>query len=149
SFLVKDAEMLPQILADAFMIAKSGRPGPVVVDLPKDMLFSKKTYRKPMLREVQRLMTHPQFDNLDERISEAAALISKARKPVLYVGGGVILGEASNELRELAMKFNIPVTTTLMGLGAFPESHPLSLGMLGMHGTWYAKTAVHECDVLI
>jgi len=149
SFLVKDAEMLPQILADAFMIAKSGRPGPVVVDLPKDMLFSKKTYRKPVFREVQRLMTHPQFDNLDERISEAAAMISKARKPVLYVGGGVILGEASNELRELAIKFNIPVTTTLMGLGAFPETHPLSLGMLGMHGTWYANTAVHECDVLI
>jgi acetolactate synthase-1/2/3 large subunit len=149
SFLVKDAEMLPQILADAFMIAKSGRPGPVVVDLPKDMLFSKKSYRKPVFREVQRLMTHPQFDNLDERISEAAAMISKARKPVLYVGGGVILGEASKELRELAMKFNIPVTTTLMGLGAFPETHPLSLGMLGMHGTWYANTAVHECDVLI
>ncbi len=149
SFLVKDASSLPQILADAFMIAKSGRPGPVVVDLPKDMLFSKTVYRKPVPRESARRMTLPQFDNLAGRIDEAAKLINEARKPVLYVGGGVILGEAHEEIRELAIKFNIPVTTTLMGLGAFPESHPLSLGMLGMHGTWYANTAVHECDLLI
>jgi acetolactate synthase I/II/III large subunit len=149
SFLVKDAASLPQVLADAFMIAKSGRPGPVVVDLPKDMLFSKTIYRKPVPRDSARRMTLPQFDNLACRIEEAADLISNARKPVLYVGGGVILGEAHEELRELAMKFDIPVTTTLMGLGAFPESHPLSLGMLGMHGTWYANTAVHECDVLV
>jgi acetolactate synthase I/II/III large subunit len=149
SFLVKDAASLPQILADAFMIAKSGRPGPVVVDLPKDMLFSKTVYRKPVARESARRMTLPQFDNIAGRIEEAANLISSARKPVLYVGGGVILGEAHEELRTLAMTFGIPVTTTLMGLGAFPESHPLSLGMLGMHGTWYANTAVHECDVLI
>ncbi len=149
SFLVKDASSLPQILADAFMIAKSGRPGPVVVDLPKDMLFSKTVYRKPVARESARRMTLPQFDNLAGRIDEAAQMINEARKPVLYVGGGVILGEAHEEIRELAIKFNIPVTTTLMGLGAFPESHPLSLGMLGMHGTWYANTAVHECDLLI
>jgi acetolactate synthase I/II/III large subunit len=149
SFLVKDASALPQILADAFMIAKSGRPGPVVVDLPKDMLFSKTLYRKPVTRESARRMTLPQFDNVSGRIEEAVNLINNARKPVLYVGGGVILGEAHEELRAMAMKFNIPVTTTLMGLGAFPETHPLSLGMLGMHGTWYANTAVHECDVLI
>jgi acetolactate synthase-1/2/3 large subunit len=149
SFLVKDASSLPQSLADAFMIAKSGRPGPVVVDLPKDMLFSKTTYHKPVPRESARRVTLPQFDNLARRIDEAVALVDEARKPVLYVGGGVILGEAHEELRALAMKCNIPVTTTLMGLGAFPESHPLSLGMLGMHGTWYANTAVHECDLLI
>jgi len=149
SFLVKDASALPQILADAFMIAKSGRPGPVVVDLPKDMLFSKTLYRKPVARESARRMTLPQFDNVSGRIEEAVNLINNARKPVLYVGGGVILGEAHEELRAMAIKFNIPVTTTLMGLGAFPETHPLSLGMLGMHGTWYANTAVHECDVLI
>lgn len=149
SFLVKDAASLPQALADAFMIAKSGRPGPVVVDLPKDMLFSKVHYRKPVAREAARRMTLPQFDQIEQSLDEAATLISKARKPVLYVGGGVILGDAHEELRELAIKCCIPVTTTLMGLGAFPESHPLSLGMLGMHGTWYANTAVHECDLLI
>lgn len=149
SFLVKDAASLPQTLADAFMIAKSGRPGPVVVDLPKDMLFSKVPYRKPVARETARRMTLPQFDQIDSMLDEAANLIAKSRKPVLYVGGGVILGDAHEELCELAFKCGIPVTTTLMGLGAFPESHPLSLGMLGMHGTWYANTAVHECDLLI
>lgn len=149
SFLVKDAASLPQILADAFMIAQSGRPGPVVVDLPKDMLFSKVPYHKPVPGDAARRMTLPQFDQLENRLDEAVSLIAKARKPVLYVGGGVILGNAHEELRELAFKCKIPVTTTLMGLGAFPESHPLSLGMLGMHGTWYANTAVHECDLLI
>lgn len=149
SFLVKEAASLPQILADAFMVAQSGRPGPVVVDLPKDMLFSKVPYRKPVHRDAARRITLPQFDQLENRLDEAASLIAKARKPVLYIGGGVILGNAHEELRELAFKCKIPVTTTLMGLGAFPESHPLSLGMLGMHGTWYANTAVHECDLLI
>lgn len=149
SFLVKDAASLPQVLSDAFTIAQAGRPGPVVVDLPKDMLISKAVYRKAEPRSYQKGVTLPQFEALDERIKQAAELIRSAKKPVLYVGGGVILGEAHKELTELALAYQIPVTTTLMGLGAFPESHPLSLGMLGMHGTWYANTAVHECDVLI
>src|SRR5690606_1542277 len=110
---------------------------------------SKVPYRKPVARETARRMTLPQFDQIDSMLDEAANLIAKSRKTVLYVGGGVILGDAHEELCELAFKCGIPVTTTLMGPGAFPESRPLSWGTLGMHGTWYANTAVHECDLLM
>jgi acetolactate synthase I/II/III large subunit len=147
SYLVKNANDLGDIVKEAFHIAETGRPGPVLIDLPKDMLFSKGRYyphRKPRFRGSYRIK-----QDYQAAIKDAAALLMTAKKPLLYVGGGVVTGDAWQELRELAYKTNIPVTTTLMGLGAFPESHPNSLGMLGMHGTWAANMAIQECDVLV
>ncbi|MCH8496406.1 MAG: biosynthetic-type acetolactate synthase large subunit [Balneolales bacterium] len=147
SYLVKNASELGDVIKEAFHIAATGRPGPVVVDLPKDMLFSKGRYypeRKPRFRGSYRIK-----QDAKAAIKEAAELLMSAKKPLIYAGGGVVMGDAWEELRELAFKTNIPVTTTLMGLGAFPESHPNSLGMLGMHGTWAANMAIQECDVLI
>ncbi len=147
SYLVKDASELGTVIKEAFHIAESGRPGPVLIDLPKDMLFSKGYYspsdpiRKKISARIERDAT--------DAVKQAAELIAQAKKPLLYVGGGVITGNAWQELRDLAVKSNIPVTTTLMGLGAFPESHPNALGMLGMHGTWAANMAMQECDVLV
>lgn len=148
SFLVKRVEDLAEAIRDAFYIASSGRPGPVLVDLPKDMLFAKAMYEKKqgpkMLRGYQ-----PRVKGDSRQVRKAAELINVARKPLLYVGGGAITGEAHEEVIALARKAQIPVTTTLLGLGAFPESDPLSVGMLGMHGTWYANMAIQNCDVLI
>ncbi|MEX0773087.1 MAG: biosynthetic-type acetolactate synthase large subunit [Balneolales bacterium] len=147
SYLVKDVNKLGDIIKEAFVIASSGRPGPVLVDLPKDMLFTKGTYKPSKKVQIQGFT--PKVMGNREEIERAADLISNATKPLLYVGGGAIMGDAHKEVIELARKTNTPVTTTLMGLGAFPESDPLSLGMLGMHGTWCANMAVQECDVLI
>lgn len=147
SYLVKNASELGDVIKEAFHIAETGRPGPVLIDLPKDMLFSKGKYypnRKPAFRGSYRVKQDNQV-----AIEDAAKLIMTAKKPLIYAGGGVIMGDAWQELRELAYRTNIPVTTTLMGLGAFPESHPNALGMLGMHGTWAANMAIQECDVLI
>ncbi len=148
SFLVKKTEDLADAIRDAFYIATSGRPGPVLIDLPKDMLFTEAEYeaRKP---QVSLRGYKPQTEAASEQIRKAAELIAVAEKPLLYVGGGAISSDAHKEVTEMARKCNIPVTTTLMGLGAFPESDPLSLGMLGMHGTWYANMAIQKCDVLI
>ncbi len=147
SYLVKDASELGDVIKEAFYIAESGRPGPVVIDLPKDMLFSKGTYSKSSTKSY-RCSYRINEDN-KKAIKEAADLIATAKKPLIYAGGGVVTGNAWEDLRTLAYKTNIPVTTTLMGLGTFPESHPNSLGMLGMHGTWAANMAIQECDVLI
>ena len=147
SYLVKDANELGRVVKEAFHIARTGRPGPVVVDLPKDMLFSKGRYRGGA--EVAIPGYKPKTVGHFHQIAKAAELISKGKKPLLYVGGGVINADASEELTELALKTGVPVTTTIMGLGAFPENHEQSLGMLGMHGTWYANMAISECDVLI
>lgn len=147
SYLVKDANELGTVIKEAFHIAESGRPGPVLIDLPKDMLFSKGYYTPaaPIRKKVSKRMD----SDATEAVKEAAKLIAQAKRPLLYVGGGVVAGDAWQELRDLAFKSNIPVTTTLMGLGAFPESHPNALGMLGMHGTWAANMAMQECDVLV
>jgi acetolactate synthase-1/2/3 large subunit len=147
SYLVKDASELGDVIKEAFYIAESGRPGPVVIDLPKDMLFSKGSYSKSSTKSY-RCSYRINEDN-KKAIKEAADLIATAKKPLIYAGGGVVTGNAWEDLRTLAYKTNIPVTTTLMGLGTFPESHPNSLGMLGMHGTWAANMAIQECDVLI
>jgi acetolactate synthase I/II/III large subunit len=147
SYLVKNADELGDVIKEAFHIAASGRPGPVLVDLPKDMLFSKGRYypnRKPRFRGSYRIQQDNQL-----AIKQAAELLMTAQKPLIYAGGGVVMGDAWQELRDLAFKTNIPVTTTLMGLGVFPETHPNALGMLGMHGTWAANMAIQECDVLI
>jgi acetolactate synthase-1/2/3 large subunit len=147
SYLVKDANELGSVIKEAFHIAESGRPGPVLIDLPKDMLFSKGYYTPsaPMRKKVSQRMN----TDASEAVKSAVKLLQSAKKPLLYVGGGVVAGNAWQELRELALKSNVPVTTTLMGLGAFPESHPNALGMLGMHGTWAANMAMQECDVLV
>lgn len=147
NYLVKSTEELVPTLREAFHIAKTGRPGPVLVDLPKDVVAGKCTY--PAAREIRMTSYQPNYQPHNRQIEKACKLIMAAKKPVLYAGGGVILSEASEELVGLATKLNIPVTTTLMGLGAFPGTHRLSMGMLGMHGTYTANMAVAECDLLI
>jgi acetolactate synthase I/II/III large subunit len=147
SYLVKNASELGSVIKEAFHIAESGRPGPVLIDLPKDMLFSKGYYSPTA--EIRKKVSKRMDSDASEAVVQAAKLIAEAKRPLLYVGGGVVTGNAWQELRDLAYKSNIPVTTTLMGLGAFPESHPNALGMLGMHGTWAANMAMQECDVLV
>ena len=147
NYLVKNVDDLPRIIAEAFHLAKTGKPGPVLVDVPKDVQQAS----TPMctLGNVDLPGYNPTIKSHPGQISRLAKAINASQRPVLYVGGGVIAGEASAELTELARKSNIPVTTTLMGLGAFPETDPLALRMLGMHGTFAANTAVTKCDLLI
>jgi acetolactate synthase-1/2/3 large subunit len=147
NYLVSNLEDLIPTLREAFHIARTGRPGPVLVDLPKDLVASKLNY--PAVKDINMLSYQPTYKPHPFQIEKACKKIIKARKPVLYVGGGVILSDASKELTELSIKLNIPVTMTLMGLGAFPGTHVLSMGMLGMHGTYTANMAVAECDLLI
>jgi acetolactate synthase-1/2/3 large subunit len=147
NFLVKDGKDLGPIIREAFHIAVTGRPGPVHVDLPKDILVKETELIWP--EKVTMRSYNPNYDGHPGQIKRAARAMVRARKPVLYVGGGVISADAHAELRELAELTQIPVTTTLMGMGAFPSAHPLSLEMLGMHGTYYANMAVHHSDVLV
>lgn len=147
SFQVRDVRDMARTIREAYHIAGTGRPGPVVVDLPKDILFAKAPFHFPdevMVRGYSFVKEGPV-----EQVKKAAYMIAQSTKPLLYVGGGTINSGGAPELTELAKKTNIPVTTTLHGLGAFPEDDPLSLGMLGMHGTWYANQAVQNCDLLI
>ncbi|GFO55478.1 acetolactate synthase [Geomonas sp. Red276] len=147
NFLVKDVKDLALIMKKAFYIARTGRPGPVVVDLPKDIQIAQAEFEYPETVDIRGYK--PTVEGHPRQIEKAVAMIAQAKKPVIYVGGGVILGNASEELTTLAKELDIPVTTTLMGLGSFPEDHPLSLGLLGMHGTYYANMAVSHCDLLI
>lgn len=147
NFLVNKKEELVQVLREAFHIARTGRPGPVLVDLPKDLV--KGTVPFPARKAIKMQNYQPTYQPHPVQIEKACRLIMKARQPVLYVGGGVILSNASEELRALALKLDIPVTMTLMGLGSFPGTHELSMGMLGMHGTYTANMAVSQCDLLI
>ncbi|MEE4164392.1 MAG: biosynthetic-type acetolactate synthase large subunit [Desulfocapsaceae bacterium] len=147
NFLVNRKEELVQVMREAFHIARTGRPGPVLVDLPKDLIKSIVPFPERKVIKMQNYQ--PTYEPHPVQVDKACRLIMKARKPVLYVGGGVILSNASEELRALALKLDIPVTMTLMGLGAFPGTHELSMGMLGMHGTYTANMAVAQCDLLI
>jgi len=147
NYLVKEVDELPRILKEAFCIANTGRKGPVLVDLPKDVLL-KKT-RVPYPEKVSIRSYNPNYKGNIRQIKKAAEVINKAERPVIYAGGGVISSGASKELMEFAHYANIPVTTTLMGLGAFPENDPLALKMLGMHGTRYANYAISEADLII
>lgn len=147
SFLVKDVEDLAEAIHKAFFIATTGRPGPVLVDMPKDVLMAECEYWPA--KDVELRGYRPRTSGNPRQISKAAEMIKQAKKPVLYCGGGVINSNAAVELTALAHRLNAPVTTTLLGLGAFPETDDLSLGMLGMHGTYYANMAVTECDLLI
>ena len=148
SYLVRNVSELAETIHKAFFIATTGRPGPVLIDLPKDMLLSKTFYYKNA-KKVWLRGYKPTEKGSYPQIRKAAELVKTAKRPVIYAGGGVIHGNAAPELSELAHALNAPVTTTLLGLGTFPESDDLSLGMLGMHGTWYANMAVSECDVLV
>jgi len=147
NYLVRDVSELTRTIKEAFFIATSGRPGPVLVDLPKDVMAQKAPFNYPTSVSVRSY--NPTVEGNLKQIKKAAEVISAAERPVLYVGGGVILADAAPELTALARKLDCPVTTTLHGMGAFPEDDPLAMGMLGMHGTWYSNTAVHHCDVLI
>jgi acetolactate synthase I/II/III large subunit len=150
NYLVKDVADLPRILHEAFHIATSGRPGPVVIDIPKDVQFARAPYQGPA--EVKHVHNYaPRTKRDPGRIAEAAAMLAKAKRPIFYTGGGVINAgpEAARLLRELAELTGAPVTSTLMGLGAFPASDPKWLGMLGMHGSFEANNAMHDCDVMV
>jgi acetolactate synthase-1/2/3 large subunit len=147
NYLVKDVDNLAQVIDEAFYIATTGRPGPVLIDIPKDVQQHKSSITKS--KGVNIPGYKPTLMGNLKQIKSAAELIEKAKRPVIYAGGGVITSDASALLRKLAEKINTPVTTTLLGLGSFPETHELSLGMLGMHGTQYANYAIMESDVII
>ncbi len=147
SYLVKKVDDLARTVKEAFHIASTGRPGPVLIDLPKDVQAASGAFEYP--KEVHLRGYEPVLEGHPGQIRKAAELISNAKQPVLYIGGGVMHSNAAAEVIALAEKMQIPVTSTLMGLGSFPGDHPLFLGMLGMHGTWYANTALDTCDVMI
>lgn len=150
NYLVKDVNDLSRVLHEAFYIASSGRPGPVVVDIPKDVQFAMGDYHYPAQTNSHKSY-HPHLDGELAAIEEAVDLMMRAERPVFYTGGGVINSgpEASENLRELVELTGFPVTSTLMGLGAFPASDNKWLGMLGMHGRYEANMAMHECDLMI
>src|SRR3954462_8752812 len=147
SFLVTSADEIPQRIAEAFHLASTGRPGPVLVDVPKDVLQATTDFSWPPRIDLPgyKPTTRPH----GKQVREAAALIAGARQPVLYVGGGVLKAGATAELAELAELTGAPVVTTLMARGAFPDSHPLNLGMPGMHGNVTAVTALQKADLLV
>jgi acetolactate synthase-1/2/3 large subunit len=149
NYLVKSIEDLPRILHEAFYVASNGRPGPVVIDLPKDIQFKSGMYARPTNN--QHKTYRPAVKGDMERIRAAVELMANAKRPVFYTGGGVINSgpHAAALLRELVRLTGFPITSTLMGLGAYPASDPQFLGMLGMHGTYEANLAMHECDVMI
>jgi acetolactate synthase-1/2/3 large subunit len=147
NYLVTDPDQIPRAIAEAFYIASSGRPGPVLVDIAKDALQKETDFNWP--KELSLPGYRPQLEPVSQSILDAAALIAQSSKPVLYVGGGAIKANASKELLQLAELLGVPVVTTLMARGAFPDSHPLHYGMPGMHGTVGAVTALQKSDLLI
>jgi acetolactate synthase-1/2/3 large subunit len=147
NYLVKDGKDLAKTLKEAFYLARSGRPGPILVDLPKDVLVNPTEFKYPEKISIRGYQ--PTYEGHPGQIQRAVTLIMKSKRPILYTGGGIISSNASKELTLLAEKLGIPVTMTLMGLGGFPGNHSLSLGMLGMHGTYRANMAVMESDLLI
>jgi acetolactate synthase I/II/III large subunit len=147
NYLVSKVEDLSRIVREAFIIANTGRPGPVLVDLPKDVMQAKAEFHYP--RNLELMTYRPTVKAHSPSIKRAADLILEAQRPVIYAGGGVITAGAHQELRHLAEMVGSPVTMTLMGLGCFPGTHPLSLGMLGMHGTYRANMAVNHSDLLL
>jgi acetolactate synthase-1/2/3 large subunit len=149
NWLVKDVNDLPRVMHEAFHIARSGRPGPVLVDVPVDVFRAVVEYDPDEVQNIEISSFKSDFKVHKVQVKRAAELIAQAKQPVLYVGGGAKAAGAEHLVQALAHKTGFPVTTTLHGLGAFPENDPLSLGMLGMHGTAYANLAVEHCDLLI
>jgi acetolactate synthase-1/2/3 large subunit len=147
SFLIRNISELAGSIRKAFYIASTGRPGPVLVDLPKDVVNSVYEFKYPEKIDIRGYK--PTYKGHLNQIKKAAEMIQKAKKPLLYVGGGVIMSNATKELRALVKKCNLPVTMTLQGLGAIPGNDPLSLGMLGMHGTFWANQSINNCDTLV
>jgi len=147
NYLVKDVNELAGIIKEAFYVARSGRPGPVLIDLPVDVALGEAEFDYP--KKVNMRSYKPTYSGYPGQIKKAAKAIKASHKPVIYAGGGIIISGAAEELFKLAQKASIPVTTTLLGMGGFPETDPLSLKMLGMHGTAYANHAVTECDLII
>lgn len=147
NYLVQDVKELPRIIKEAFHIASTGRPGPVLVDLPKDITTDMIDFHYP--EKVELRGYNPTYQGNLQQIKKAAAEIEKSRNPVIYAGGGVISSGAAAELKKFAEKIQAPVTTTLTGMGGFPGDHPLFMGMPGMHGTKYANYAIQEADLLI
>ena len=151
NWLVKDIKKLSSILHKAFEVATSGRPGPVLVDIPKDIQFQKGKYVRPKLLKEKNIKNKISFNGQDKNLDAAVELFKKSTRPVLYTGGGVINSgpRATNLLRELVSLTGFPITSTLQGLGAFPGNDQQFLGMLGMHGTYEANNAMHDCDLMI
>ena len=147
SYLVRNVNDLPRVMNEAFHLATSGRPGPVLVDLPKDVVSAE--CEADFTDEFHLPGYAPPARGLTEDLEKAAELISSSKKPLLYVGAGAVIAQASRQVIGLAEKLKAPVTTTLLGKGAFPETHPLSVGMLGMHGTAYANKTVVDCDLIM
>ena len=147
NYLVKDVKDLARIIREAFHVASTGRPGPVLVDIPSDIQMQDTEFIWP--EEVSMLGYKPTLFGHPGQIKKAAKLIAKAKRPIIYAGGGIITSGAHNEIKELAEKLQAPVTWTLMGIGGFPATHKLSLGMLGMHGTAYANHSIMESDLII
>ncbi len=147
NYLVKDITKLARTIKEAFHIAKSGRPGPVLVDLPKDIMAATIEFEEP--GEVDLKSYKPTYNPNRKQLSKVVELIKEAKRPVIFSGGGVVLSKASEELTRLAKMTNMPVTASLMGLGTFPGSHSLWLGMVGMHGTYRANMSISNCDLMI
>ena len=149
SYLVMNVHDLPRVFKEAFQLARSGRPGPVIIDLPKDVQQAKFQPVYPGSVEFRNAYATAVQHATDDQLKHVLALIAEAKRPVLYVGGGIISAEASAELKVFAEKTNIPVASTLMGLGAFPETHPLSMQWFGMHGSAYGNWAVDQSDLVL
>ena len=147
NFLVKDVNDLAQTIKEAFFIATTGRPGPVLVDIPKDVSLNEAEFNYP--EKVYIRGYNPTYAGNKKQIKQAAESILKAKRPILYVGGGTVFSNAFKEVKELAEMTQIPVDMTLMALGSFPASHPLSLGMLGMHGSYCSNMAIHHSDLIV
>ncbi|MGC7873623.1 biosynthetic-type acetolactate synthase large subunit [Desulfosporosinus sp. SYSU MS00001] len=147
SYIVKDPRDLPRVVKEAFFLARTGRPGPVVIDLPKDVLAQENVEPFPSDMKLKGYKVFGRGNN--SKIEEVAQALSEARKPVLYAGGGVVTANAEGVLRQFAERANLPVVTTLMGIGSLPYGHPNLLGMVGMHGTVTANYTVDDCDLLI
>jgi acetolactate synthase-1/2/3 large subunit len=149
NYLVRSVDDLPRILHEAFYVAQHGRPGPVVIDIPKDVQFARGIYSGP--KNAEHKTYRPQIEGDPEKIEQAVSMMAAAKRPIFYTGGGIINAgpEASRLLRELVAATGFPITSTLMGLGAYPASGENWLGMLGMHGTFEANNAMHDCDLMI
>ncbi len=147
NFLVKSTQELAETIKKAFYIATTGRPGPVLVDIPKDVLMGETDFDYPQRIDVRGY--HPSTRGHSQQVRKAAQLIAQAQRPIIYAGGGIVISNAHKELKDLAENTSTPVTLTLMGLGGFPGDHPLFLGMLGMHGTYVANMAISYCDLII
>lgn len=147
SFLIRNVKDITMTMKKAFYIARSGRPGPVLVDFPKDVQMAMGEFHYPETVEIRGYK--PNLSGHPRQVEKAVAMILDSRRPVMYVGGGAVLGDAAEPLTALARKLSVPVTTTLMGLGAFPENDPLSIGMLGMHGEYCANMAMTNSDLIV